>query len=52
MPWRFRGDGLLWARAARTGFEMEAGDFSLQGKVKRKELVLFSALHPFYPEYP
>lgn len=46
----FRGDGLLLAKAAGTGFETEAGTHPV--KVKRKELVLFSALHPFYPEHP
>lgn len=44
------GHGSMWATAVRAGFEMEEGH--LPWKVKRKELVQFSALHPSHPEHP
>lgn len=50
VSWELRGDGSLWAKAARTGFEMEQGH--VQGNVKRKELVLFSTRRPFCSEDP
>lgn len=50
MPWSSEeGDALLWAKVARTGFEMETKTFPMESQ--RKELILFSALCPSYSEH-
>ena len=44
------GHGVLWAKAVRTGFELEAETSPM--KRPREELVLFWALQPSFSEYP
>lgn len=44
------GHGVLWAKAVRTGFELEAETSPV--KYQRKKWFLFWARHPSFSEHP